>query len=275
MAGNWNVLSVRPPLRGAMVFRPRVLMENSTLVQLGNTSIAVSRLSFGTVFMGSRGDSLLPQAGADLLIYAYQRGITLWDTSEDYDTHAHIACALQRIPRSQVVISSKLNLPARPVDGLLQELDTCYLDILFVHDVGLDAIQAAKETLQSWQREKSTGRVRAVGLSTHSALVAERVCEWSEVEVLMLPINATGFALPGKPIEGGMERMKVAAEKASDIGKGIIAMKVMGLGALAHQPREAIEHVANLPYVHSLCIGMRNRAEIDQNAQILGSLKIV
>ena len=64
--------------------------------------------------------------------------------------------------------------------------------------------------------------------------------------------------------------MKAVAERAWALGKGIVAMKVMGLGTLAHQPEEAIQHVARLPYVHSLCIGMRNRAEIEQNAQILG-----
>jgi aryl-alcohol dehydrogenase-like predicted oxidoreductase len=249
-------------------------LQKSTLVKLGNTSLAVSRLSFGTAFMGSWGDNLLPQAGADLLDYAYQQGITFWDTSEDYGTHAHLACALKCIPRNQVVISSKLNIPTHSIDGMLQEMGIDYVDILFIHDVGLDDLKTAKETIQSWQSEKSKGRLRAIGLSTHSALVAESVCEWADLEVLMLPINATGACLPGMTVKGGMERMKVAAEEASNTGKGIIAMKVMGCGALADQPRQAIEHVAKLPYVHNLCIGMRNRAEIDQNIQILHSLEI-
>jgi aryl-alcohol dehydrogenase-like predicted oxidoreductase len=236
------------------------------LVQLGNTPVAVSRLAFGTAFMGPQGDRLSCQEGADLLIHAYHQGVVYWDTSEDYGTHPHIACALQRLPRDQVVISSKLNLPVGPLENLLEELGTFFLDILFVHDVGPGDVEAAKDALRSWEEEKLAGRVRAIGLTTHSAWVAEQAHAWPEVEVLMVPINATGACLPGQPIEGGIERMKAVAERAWALGKGIVAMKVMGLGTLAHQPEEAIQHVARLPYVHSLCIGMRNRAEIEQNA---------
>jgi aryl-alcohol dehydrogenase-like predicted oxidoreductase len=244
-------------------------MKSVPLISLGNTSIDVSRLSFGTVFMGHRGDQLPPREGADLLIQAYQQGINFWDTSEDYGTHAHIACALRNLPRHEVVISSKLNLPASAIESLLEELGTSYVDILLVHDVGLDEVQAAREVLQGWQKEKAKGKIRAIGLSTHSALVAESVYEWPEVQVLMVPINMTGFCLPGKPIEGGVERMKAIAKRAGAIGKGIIAMKVLGFGTLAHQLREAIEHVAKLSYVDSLCIGMRNQAEIRQNVGII------
>ncbi len=244
-------------------------MIGSALHQLGNTPIQVSRLSFGTAFMGSRCDRLSIEEGSDLLLFAHHLGITYWDTSEDYGTHPHIACALQHISRQQVVISSKLNLPAGPIDGLLEELGTSFVDILLVHDVSLDDADEALETLQSWQKEKRFGKVRAVGLSTHSAMVAELVCDRPEVEMLMVPINATGYCLPGKPIEGGLERMKEAAQQARGAGKGIVAMKVMGFGTLAQQPKEAIDFVAKLPYVDSLCIGMRNQAEIEQNAIVI------
>ncbi len=247
-------------------------MQNHHLYQLGKTPVAVSRLSFGTVFMGYRGDDLSAQAGANLLAWAHQQGIIFWDTSEDYGTHAHIACALQRLPRDQIVIATKLNLPANPIESALETLGTSYVDILLVHDVELDEILAARDTLQGWQKQKDRGTVRSVGLSTHSALVAESVHEWPEVEVLMLPINSTAFWSPDKPIEGGMERMKTAAERARKIGKGIVAMKVMGAGALTQRPRAAIEHVAKLAYVDTLCIGMRTRAEIEQNAQIIRSV---
>ena len=247
-------------------------MKNLPSIQLGDTSIAVSRLSFGTVLMGPRGENLSPQDGADLLTHAYRRGINYWDTSEDYGTHPHIAQALRHISRQQVIISSKLNLPVKPIDDLLQELNTTYIDILLVHDVSLNDIDATKAALQSWQEEKSKSRLRAIGISTHSALVAKVMYKWPEVEVMMLPINMTGVCLPDQPIEGGIELMKGIAEKAWTKGKAIIAMKVMGFGSYADRPKMAIAHVANLPYVHSLCIGMRSQAEIDQNVHILCSL---
>ena len=64
--------------------------------------------------------------------------------------------------------------------------------------------------------------------------------------------------------------MLAAAQKAAGLGKGIVAMKVMGLGTLADDPKAAISFVARLPYVHSLCIGMRSLSEIEQNARLVG-----
>ena len=236
---------------------------------LGNTGLMVSRLSFGTVYMGSRGDGLSPEAGADLLLEALNRGVNYWDTSDDYESHAHVASALRRIPRNQVVVSSKTGFPGSQVDVLLKELGTDYIDIVFAHDVEADDVERARETLISWQKQKALGKLQALGLSTHDANVASLVSEWPEVEALMLPINSPGVCLPEFPIVGGIEKMMQAAEKAWRSGKGIIAMKVMGCGVLAQNPKAAIKFVDDLPFVHSLCIGMRCLDEIEQNVRIL------
>jgi aryl-alcohol dehydrogenase-like predicted oxidoreductase len=240
-------------------------------VQLGKTGVTVSRLAFGTVFMGPQGDDISAAAGAELLLYALEQGIYFWDTADEYGSHPHIAQALRQIPRDRVVICSKLDLPVKPVEHVLEDLDTDYLDILLVHDVSLQDTQDARDTIKSWQSNKRRGKIRALGLSTHYAEVARLAAEWPEVEVLMLPINSTGVCLPDYPIVGGIENMKAAAAKAWDAGKGIIAMKVMGCGVLTDDPAAAISHVANLPYVHSLCIGMRSRDEIDQNVEHLST----
>jgi aryl-alcohol dehydrogenase-like predicted oxidoreductase len=244
-------------------------MPKKNDVRLGNTGLTVSRLSYGTAYMGSLGDKLSPSAGAALLLHAFKLGIYFWDTAVYYETHTHVAHALRQIDRNQVVISSKISLPAKPMGSVLEELDTDYLDILLVHEVALGEQDAARDALRTWQQHKAAGKVRALGLSTHSAEVATIAAEWPEVEVLMLPINSTGFCLPDQPIEGGIERMMAVAEKAHGLGKGIVAMKVMGMSTLAHDPGAAISFVACLPYVHSLCIGMCSLSEIEQNAKLL------
>ncbi len=63
--------------------------------------------------------------------------------------------------------------------------------------------------------------------------------------------------------------MLLAAQKGWEAGIGIVAMKVMGQGTLAHDPQAAISYVAGLGYVHSLCIGMRNTDEIIQNHKLV------
>jgi aryl-alcohol dehydrogenase-like predicted oxidoreductase len=248
-------------------------MSGNNGTQLGNTEIRVSGLSFGTVFMGPQSDKMSPAEGAALLVHAFNQGVYFWDTSDDYGTHAHIAHALRQIPRNEVVICSKSESPDKRIDEILQELGTDYLDVLLLHGFDSSEVGVAGETLRSWQQHKTSGKVRALGLSTHSAKVVDLVSEWPEMEVIMLPINSTGYCLPDLTIEGGVEQMMVAAEKAFKLGKGIVAMKVMACGTLVHDPQAAISFVAKLPYVHSLCIGMRNRAEIDQNVRLLQSHK--
>jgi predicted oxidoreductase len=172
-------------------------------VALGDTGIQVSRLSSGTAFMGPLSDHLSPQEGAALLLQALDQGISTWDTSDDYGTHPHVACALQRIPREEVTVSSKLREPGTTVEQVLDELGTPYLDILFVHEVTLAGVDMSREMLRAWQGEKERGRVRAVGISTHSVRAAQLAAAWPEVEVLMVPINPTGVCTPESSIEDG------------------------------------------------------------------------
>jgi len=240
-------------------------------VILGCTGIEVSRLAFGTAYMGDLGDRLAHGAGGDLLLKALELGITFWDTSDDYGSHPHVSAALSRLRREQVVISSKAYEPAGAVDRILAELATDYLDILLVHCVGLSWIEPAREALHVWLEEKSRRRVRALGFSTHSAGVARLAAEWPEVEVLLLPINAAGVCTPQSGIEDGdLPEMLAAARRASELGKGVVAMKVLGGGTLAN-PEAAIAFAARLPYLHSLCIGMRSPKEIEDNVRLLAA----
>ncbi len=174
------------------------------------------------------------------------------------------------MPRDRAVVASKTREPVGAVERILAELETDYLDILLAHEVGLAWADETREALRLWQGEKARGTVRALGLATHSAEVARLAAEWPEVEMLLLPINRTGVCTPGSRIEdGGVQDMLRAAQRAWERGKGIVAMKVMGCGTLADDPEAAMSYVARLPYVHSLCVGMRSLKEVEENIRLL------
>jgi aryl-alcohol dehydrogenase-like predicted oxidoreductase len=237
-------------------------------VPLGRTSLNVSRLSFGTVYL----EKMTPDAGAEILLASLERGVTTWDTSDDYGTHPHVACALRQVRREQVIVSSKISKTTNTLDNILKELGTPYLNILLAHCVELPHIAEWREAMRSWLPEKARGRARAIGLSTHSAEVVRRASEWPEVEVIMLPINAAGVTISGYTFEdGGVPEMLAAAKRAAANGKGLIAMKVMGAGALAGDPAAAIAFAARLPCIHSLVIGMRNIEQVEQNLNLINS----
>ncbi len=254
--------------------RARSYPRRPRVVPLGRTGLILSRLGFGTVWMGPHGDDLSPAVGAELLHQAFPLGVTFWDTSDDYGTHPHVARALQRVPREGVVLASKTTEAEGAVARILADLGTDYLDMLFMHGVDLDWIEAAHQGLRLLQASREAGRVRAVGLSTHSAAVAREAASWPEVEVLMLPLNRTGICLPDYWIEdGGIEAMLPAARQAAAVGKGVIAMKVYGCGTLAGEGREALAFAARLPFVHSLCIGIRSVEDLQQNVAWLEELE--
>lgn len=242
-------------------------------VLLGNNGLTVSRLAFGTAWIGPGGVYLSPEAGADLLRQAFQRGITFWDTSDDYGTHPHVALALPGIPRQQVVLCSKTTEPEGAVDRILGELGTDYLDILLIHCVGLSWCEPARQALRTLLPDRESGRVRALGFSTHSARVARQAAEWPEVEVIMLPINRAAVCTRESGFEdGGVEEMLAAGRRAWEAGKGVVAMKVYGCGTLTGDLRGALAFAAALPFVHSLCIGMDNADQVQGNAALLEEL---
>jgi aryl-alcohol dehydrogenase-like predicted oxidoreductase len=239
-------------------------------VDFGQTGLTVSRLSFGTAYLGPLSDNLTPEAGGDLLAHAFELGVTFWDTSDDYGTHPHVAAALRQVPREQVVIATKTCEPEGAVQRALQELETDYLDIMLIHCVGLSWIEPARRALEILAQDKARGLVRAVGFSTHSAEVTRRAAEWPDVEVLLAIVNPTGTWSPNDHIEDGtIADVLRALERAHAAGKGIYAMKVMGCGALASDPAQAIGFATRLPYVHSLCIGMRSLDEVRCNLALL------
>jgi len=169
-----------------------------------------------------------------------------------------------------VVIASKTYEPEGAVERALRELETDYLDIMLIHCVGLSWIEPARRALAILGRDRERGLLRAVGFSTHSAEVARRAAGWPEVEVLLGIVNPTGIWARGEQVEDGtIADMLEGLERAHAAGKGVYAMKVLGHGSLASDPAQAIGFAARLPYVHSLCIGMRNLDEVRQNLVML------
>ena len=80
-------------------------------VTIGSEPVKFSRVGFGTGSSGYTGvnkqTKLTVKELADLLTYAYDKGINLWDTGYSYGTHPHMREALKQIPRDKIVIATK------------------------------------------------------------------------------------------------------------------------------------------------------------------------
>jgi len=231
-------------------------------VALGGTGLEVSRLCIGTDYSSVYGSSPL---GLKILLRGFELGVNFWDTSESYGSYPAIREALKRLKRSDVIITSKSYSQNRAgverhLDEALQGMDTDYVDIFMLHAV--DSIEEFKrrgEALEFLLDAKEKGLIRSVGLSTHSAETAWALAEVPEVEVVLAVLNMEGLRIR----EGDVELMRSALRRLHQAGKGVYLMKVLARGRLADRAEEALRYAFNIPYVHSVSVGIRTLQELE------------
>lgn len=242
-------------------------MTNGTL---GKANLAVSSLCFGTGTSGWAGKSDQTALGldglADLLAYAYDRGVTFWDSADQYGSHPHVARACGIVGRDNVTITSKTTSrdydgAKADVDRFLEELETDCVDIVLMHCLTSDDWPTkCRGAMDALSEAKEAGKVRAVGVSCHDygAFVEASRSDW--VEVVLARINYGGHNMDGTPEE---IIHVLEAMDANDIG--VYGMKVVGAGKLGHDARNAIHYVLDLPAIDAITIGMTSKQQVDEN----------
>lgn len=244
------------------------------MVDLGNTGIRVSRLGFGTGTHGWGGGSEQTRIGHDKLVnllrFAYQQGIALWDSADGYGSHPHIADAMQGIDRSSVVIVSKTHSksPERVQDEIprfLKELRTDYIDVLLMHCITHENwLTDHADVVRVFREAKEKGLVRAIGMSCHNfgALKTVASAEW--IDVVLARINYDGAKM-----DAGPDEVVPVLEKIHDAGKGVIAMKVLGQGVLNDDVPRCIRFALGLSCVDTMVIGMIDESQVRQSLSLV------
>jgi aryl-alcohol dehydrogenase-like predicted oxidoreductase len=245
-------------------------MKTLPQVELGNTGLMVSRLSFGTGSNGWQGRSDQSDLGVDelagLLQLSYDHGINFWDTADAYGTHPHIARALQNIPREEVVILTKTlskngNQVANDIDRYLRELGTDYMDIVLLHVMThADWPKRYAEAMDVLSSARQAGKIRALGVSCHSfsALQATLETEWSEV--VMVRINHAEVNMDASP-----EKVVPILKILYGAGRAVYGMKILGNGRLSNDVGSAIQYALGLGTIHAITIGITDQDQLIEN----------
>lgn len=251
-------------------------------VDLGNTGLKVSKLCFGTFDFGVPSLNISSKKGGQILVESLNLGVNFWDTSDDYGSYPHIASALKCVSREKVVISTKTGAKRggeakKSLKNSLRELDTEYIDIFLLHYVKKDWIDGCHQVLKGLNALKTTGLVKAIGLSTHSVAVVREAAQFERLDVIMTVCCKADQTLIDKfrdriPLEdGSIREMFQAIELAHDNGKGVIAMKVLGNSAppLVENYKSSIKSIAQLQFVDALVIGMKSLNEVRSNIEAI------
>ncbi|SNS32679.1 4Fe-4S binding domain-containing protein [Anaerovirgula multivorans] len=237
--------------------------------KLGNTSILVSKLCFGSLTMGPLQANLSPEEGGNLLLHAFEKGINFIDTAELYETYPHIKHGLSHWQRDQVVVATKSYAYSKitaeeSLKKALLEMNTDYIDIFLLHEQeSQHTIRGHYEALEYFIRMKEKGYIGAVGISTHTISAVKASLSMNEIEILHPIVNKLGLGIQ----DGSIEEMLKSLTEAHKLGKGIYGMKPLGGGNLLKDFQDCFHFVLNLSCLDSIAVGMQTTEEIDVNIE--------
>ena len=256
--------------------------------------VKTTLIGFGTGMRGGQRRADLTRMGypkaIELLRYAYDLGIRLFDLADMYGTHDVTAEALRGKPRDSYVLVSKCWMrpgglpeqerlpPEESIKRFIRECRTDYIDVVQIHCMDSDRwTQQFADAMESLEKAKQAGLIRAHGISSHSFAASELAAETEWCDVVHIRINSEGMAMDGQLDNAATvpEAVRIA-KKAKDAGKGVIAMKVLGEGRMAGDPemrKKSTKFVMDLGTVDVMIIGFTEMEHITEFAANVAALR--
>ncbi len=240
-------------------------------------SLRKIRFGLGTGMKGWQRQSNQTRLGEkkfrELLLYAYDHGLRLFDMADLYGTHAHVARAMKGKPRESYFLTTKIwfrtggvSEPERPdadvyVRRFLKELQTDYIDLVHIHcQSDADWPRQMRKQMDVLADLKRKGLIRGHGASIHSIAAMEAAAAEPWVDAVNARVNQYR-----QRTDGPMEKVVPILKRLHAAGKGIIAMKLNGEGTLDARQREATFRFASgLDCVDAMIVGFEKPAEIDE-----------
>ncbi len=242
--------------------------------------VSVSRLCIGSLTVSPMQADLPTERAADVLAYAFDRGITFTDTAQYYENYHIIKRALEKCADpDKVVISTKTyayteELARRAVEEARIALDRDVIDIFMLHEQeSYETLRGHMEALDYLFECKRRGIVKAVGASMHHIAAVRGVSLLArrgiKLDVIHPIFNKAGIGIA----DGNAEEMGEAIKEAHDLGIGVFGMKSLAGGHLYSSAAEAFDFVLDCGFVDAVAVGMQSEEEVDANIAYFESRK--
>ena len=250
---------------------------------LGKTGLDVSVLGIGTAPLGA--PDIEQSAVNDVLSAALDNGINYLDTAPIYrQAERRLGPALKG-RREKFVLVGKVEATSAQdatwqVQETLQKLQTDYLDLVHIHNVGrtdrfpdMELLLGPDGALQGLKNLKKKGVVRHIGLTCHlRPRRALPVLATGDIEAVMCAANFVDVHT--YDFEG------VVLDDARRRGLGVIAMKILGGaqgdGALLSAPEHyesAVRYALGIPGLSVAIMGMKSVAELEKAVETVKAYK--
>jgi aryl-alcohol dehydrogenase-like predicted oxidoreductase len=252
----------------------RKIKSASDQVVLGRTGLKLSLVGMGTGSTGVRHSSNQVRLGHEkfvkLVRYAFERGITYFDTADQYGSHIYLRDAFKGLPRDRLFIQTKTRattaeMARADIERLREELGVDYVDTMLMHCmVKGNWPTDFRPVMDVLSKAKDKGHVRAVGVSCHGMdpLRAAVKCDWVEVDLARInPVGGSKGRMDGTP-----EQVSECLRAMHEQGKGILGMKILAEGTLKTEEEQlrSLRFVLGLGCVDAMVIGFESPQQIDQ-----------
>lgn len=195
-------------------------------VKLGATALEVSEIGFG-------GIPIIPlphEEAVSVVRHCLDLGVTLFDTANMYPTSEEKLGIALKPDRSKVVIATKTAQrdakgAADHLELSLRQLQTDWIDVYQLHNVSnedaLKQVLAPQGAYEAAAKARDAGKIRFIGLSSHSIPTAIAALKTGLFQTLQFPFNF----IENDPVQ---ELFPLATQSRV----GIIGMKPLGGGVL-------------------------------------------
>ena len=223
---------------------------------LGKTGLKIARLGFGGIPI-QRIDATRTKA---LMEQLRQAGINFIDTARGYTvSEEYLGAALEGIRQDFILATKSMSRTkeamARDIDTSLKNLRTDYIDLYQVHNATpeqLEQVMAPGGALEALMEAKAAGKIRHIGVTSHSLDTFRMAVELDWVETFMFPYN----------IVEDQARELIARCAQKNIG--FICMKPLAGGAIENATL-ALRYICANPDVTVVIPGMAAPEELEQN----------
>ncbi len=233
----------------------------------------VTRLALGSLTVSPLQAALPVEEAAEVLAYAFDRGINFVDTAQYYTNYEILRRAFARCKDpGSVVLSTKTYAYSREgaaeaVEEARQKTGRDVIDLFMLHEQeSIHTLHGHMDALLYLLEMRERGIVRAVGVSTHHVACVEGVLELAEREGIRLDVIHPLYNMAGIGIaDGGEREMAAVLSQAHEAGIGVFAMKALAGGHLCQRAEESLSFVLEKPYIDAVAVGMQTKAEVDAN----------
>lgn len=231
--------------------------------KLGRSNLIVSEMCFGTLVMSPLQANLSLKEGRRLIEEAIDFGINFFDTAQLYRTYDYFS-ELSPHKKNNIIIASKsysfeFDSMITDIEFGLRSIKRDYFDIFMLHEQDSTlTLKGHRKALEAIIKAKEQGKVRSVGISTHSVALVKSLILHPEFEVVQPIFNKEGIGYK----DGTIGEQETAIKALYEAGFGVYIMKPLGGGKLYNDFLSAINYARNFPFKHSVAVGIKNRNEL-------------